>query len=167
MSEQEPNSEVPNAAEQSPDDLVVVGVGASAGGLEALTELLQYLPPHTNMALVLIQHLDPRHESALPELLAGKTGMRVVAVKHETRLESDHVYIISPNTLLRVADGRLALERRPPDNFKPIDIFFDSLAQAFKERAVGVVLSGTASDGTLGLKHIKAEGGITFAQDAT
>ncbi len=119
------------------------------------------------MAFIVIQHLDPRHESALPELLSGKTGMHVVPVQQDVRLESDHVFVISPNTLLRVSDGRLVLEKRPPESFKPIDFFFHSLAESFRERAIGVVLSGTATDGTLGLKHIKAEGGITFAQNQT
>src|SRR5581483_2266144 len=167
MSSGQSNSEISSSRNQPADDLVVVGVGASAGGLEALTELLQYLPAQTNMAFVLIQHLDPRYESALPELLSAKSGMRVVAVQQDVRLERDHVYVISPNTLLRVSDGRLLLEGRPPDTFKPIDIFFNSLAEAYRERAIGIVLSGTATDGTLGLKHIKAEGGITFAQNQT
>ncbi len=161
------NPTVPNHLENALEDLTVVGVGASAGGLEALTELLQHLPSGLNMAFVLIQHLDPRHESALPELLSGRTAMRVVPVQQDVLLARGHVFVISPNTLLRVADGRLVLERRPPESFKPIDLFFHSLAEKFKERAIGVVLSGTATDGTLGLKHIKAEGGITFAQNQT
>src|ERR1051326_6828016 len=170
MDGQDPNvgqPEVPDAQSKNPDEIIVVGVGASAGGLEALTELLEHLPSQLNMAFVVIQHLDPRHESSLPELLAGKTGMRVVPVQHDMRLEPAHVYVISPNTLLRVQDGRLLLEARPPDSFKPIDVFFHSLAEQFGERAIGIVLSGTATDGTIGLKHIKTEGGITFAQDQT
>lgn len=170
MSENESNTEdrsVPNPPGNAPNDLIVVGVGASAGGLEALTELLQYLPTGLNMAFVVIQHLDPRHVSALPELLSGKTRMRVVPVQQDVRLEHDHVFVISPNTLLRVSDGRLVLESRPPESFKPIDLFFHSLAEKFREHAIGIVLSGTATDGTLGLKHIKAEGGITFAQNHT
>jgi two-component system CheB/CheR fusion protein len=149
------------------DDLTVVGVGASAGGLEALTELLQRLPPDSNMAFVVIQHLDPRHESILPELLSRNTGMRVVAVQQDVRIEANHVYVLSPNTVLRVDDGRLIPQKRPAESFKPIDSFFDSLAAEFRERAIGIVLSGTATDGTFGMKRIKAEGGITFAQDQT
>ena len=149
------------------DDLVVVGVGSSAGGLEALTELLERLPPDPAMAFVVIQHLDPRHESVLPELLSGKTGMRVVAVHEAVRLQANHIYVISPNTVLRIENGRLVPEKRPAESFKPIDSFFDSLAAQFKERAIGIVLSGTATDGTLGLKRIKEEGGVTFAQDQT
>jgi len=147
--------------------LTVVGVGASAGGLEALTELLEHMSPDSAMALVVIQHLDPRHESVLPDLLSSKTGMRVVAVSEPVRIQTNHVYIISPNTVLRVDDGCLIPEQRPAESFKPIDSFFDSLAAQYKERAIGIVLSGTPTDGTLGLKRIKAEGGITFAQDQT
>src|SRR5690348_4753218 len=140
MDGQDPNvgqPEVPDAQSKNPDEIIVVGVGASAGGLEAITEFLLHLPSQTNMAFVVIQHLDPRHESSLPELLAGKTGMRVVPVQHDVQLERDHLYVISPNTLLRVHAGRLILETRPPDSFKPIDIFFHSLAEEFGDRAIG------------------------------
>src|SRR5436190_4225781 len=164
MGEQEPNADRLTGTH---DNLTVVGVGASAGGLEALTDLLQHLPSDLNMAFVVIQHLDPRHQSALPQLLSAKSGMRVVAVYEDIGLQPEHVYVISPNTVLRVHDSRLLLKTRPPDSFKPIDTFFHSLAEEFRERAIGVVLSGTATDGTLGLKHIKAEGGITFAQNET
>ena len=170
MDDEMSNSEgpvVPGSPEKGLDDLTVVGVGASAGGLEALTELLQRLSPDSNMAFVVIQHLDPRHESILPDLLSRKTGMRVVAVQQAVLIETNHVYVISPNTLLRIEDGRLIPEKRPAESFKPIDGFFDSLAAKYKERAIGIVLSGTATDGTFGMKRIKAEGGITFAQDRT
>ncbi|HUK18869.1 MAG TPA: chemotaxis protein CheB [Bryobacteraceae bacterium] len=148
-------------------DLIVVGAGASAGGLEALSDLLRALPSGLNMALVVVQHLDPRHESVLPDLLSGKTGMHVVQVQHESPIRPDHVYVISPNTILQIRNRRLVLETRPAETFKPIDIFFESLAEEFRNSAVGVVLSGTGTDGTLGLKRIKAEGGITFAQNQT
>jgi two-component system, chemotaxis family, CheB/CheR fusion protein len=140
--------------------------GENPGRLQ-LTELLQHLPPDPNMAIVVIQHLDPHHQSALPELLATKTAMPVVPVTVDIPLERDRVFVISPNTVLLLRDGRLVLEKRPPDAYKPIDSFFHSLADQFRERAIGIVLSGTATDGTLGLKHIKAEGGITFAQNET
>jgi two-component system CheB/CheR fusion protein len=142
----------PNSA----DRLTVVGVGASAGGLEALTELLEQLSPSSAMAFVLIQHLDPRHESLLPDLLSAKTPMRVVPVQQDIPIQANHVYIISPDTILRVQDDHLVPEKRPSESYRPIDEFFDSLAKNFKECAVGIVLSGTASDGTLGLKRIKA-----------
>ena len=153
----------------SDDSLIVVGVGASAGGLEAFTELLRHLPPATGLAFVLVQHLDPHHESALPGLLAAKTGMPVVQVRNDTPLQPDHVYVIPPNALMFVRNGALMIEARPEtlERFRPVDAFFNSLAEEFRSNAVGIVLSGTASDGTLGLKSIKAEGGITFAQNQT
>jgi two-component system, chemotaxis family, CheB/CheR fusion protein len=89
------------------------GVGASAGGLEAFTELLRHLPPATGLALVLVQHLDPHHESVLPGLLAGKTRMPVVQVQNDTALQSDHVYVIPPNALMLVRNRALTLEARP------------------------------------------------------
>lgn len=169
----DPNSQSnANPAEpkkENDDRLIVVGVGASAGGLEAFTELLRHFPPTTGLAFVLVQHLDPHHESALPELLAGRTGMPVVQVQNDTALQPDHVYVIPPNTLMLVRNRALTLEARPETSgrFRPIDAFFNSLAEEFRSNAVGIVLSGTASDGTLGLKAIKAEGGITFAQNQT
>ena len=150
-------------------NLMAVGVGASAGGLEAFTELLTHLPPATGMAFILVQHLDPHHQSALPEILSAKTRMPVVQVQNDTPIKSDHVYVIAPNTVMLIRNRTLTLEARPvtPEKFRPIDSFFDSLAEEFRFNAVGIVLSGTASDGTLGLKKIKAEGGITFAQNQT
>uniref|UniRef100_Q01WE0 Signal transduction histidine kinase with CheB and CheR activity n=1 Tax=Solibacter usitatus (strain Ellin6076) TaxID=234267 RepID=Q01WE0_SOLUE len=154
---------------ESDDHLIAVGVGASAGGLEALTDLVSHLSPHTGMAFIFVQHLDPHHESALPELLAPRTRMPVVQVHGETRLRADHIYVIPPNNLMLVRGRKLMLEPRPapPEKFRPIDDLFHSLAQEFQFNAVGIVLSGTATDGTLGLKAIKAEGGITFAQNET
>ena len=159
----------PTEKRASDKDLMVVGVGASAGGLEAFTELLRYLPPTTGMAFVFVQHLDPHHESALPELLASRTRMQVIQVHGDTVIEPDHVYVIPPNTQMLVRDRVLRIEARPTsaERFTPIDAFFESLAKEFRLSAVGVVLSGAATDGTLGLKIIKAEGGITFAQNQT
>jgi two-component system CheB/CheR fusion protein len=159
----------PENAKPAHQDLIVVGVGASAGGLEAFSELLKYLPLTTGMAFVLVQHLDPHHQSILSELLATKTSLRVLQVQNQTRIQPDCVYVIPPNTLMQIRDGILILQTRPPipEMFKPIDAFFQSLAHEYQLNAVGVVLSGTATDGTLGLKAIKAEGGITFAQNQT
>jgi two-component system, chemotaxis family, CheB/CheR fusion protein len=164
------NSLGPPPKEKARDkDLMVVGIGASAGGLEAITELLRHLPPTTGMAFVFVQHLDPHHESALPELLAMRTRMAVIQVHGDTVMEPDHVYVIPPNTQMLVRDRVLTIEARPAsaERFTPIDAFFESLAKEFRFSAVGVVLSGAATDGTLGLKIIKAEGGITFAQNQT
>ncbi len=145
----------------------IVGIGASAGGLEAFTELLKHLPLDTGMAFVLVQHLDPQHESALTQLLSRATSLPVHEVTDNLRAEPDHVYVIPPNTSLAIAQGVLKLNPRPKARTptRSVDVFFESLAEDQRERAIGVILSGTATDGTLGLEAIKAEGGITFAQD--
>lgn len=145
----------------------IVGVGASAGGLEAFTQLLKALPLDTGMGFVLIQHLDPEHESALTQILSRVTSLPVKEIAHEEPVLPNHVHIIPRDTNLTIEQGLLKLARRPKGRqpHRPIDTFFESLAQDQRERAIGVVLSGTASDGTLGLEAIKAEGGITFAQD--
>jgi len=145
----------------------VVGVGASAGGLSALTNLLDALPPRPGLALVVIQHLDPRYESRLNELLQPHTSMAVMDANHGTKVAPDHVYVIQPNTSVAIADGILSVTARPDDRqpHYPVDHFLRSLASVQGPSAVGVILSGTGSDGTLGICEIKAAGGITFAQD--
>ncbi len=145
----------------------IVGIGASAGGLDAFTQLLSHLPSDTGMAFVLVQHLSPDHESALPQILSRTTTMPVSEVTKRTRVEPNHIYVIPPNRELGYARGTLSLQPRPVKRaaHHPIDFFFESLAQDQHERAIGVILSGTASDGTVGLEAIKAEGGITFVQD--
>ena len=145
---------------------IVVGIGASAGGLEAFTELLSHLPNDTGMAFVLIQHLDPSHESHLTELLSKASKMPVSEVKGETRAEANHVYVIPPRCNLDISDGVLHTPPRPDSGRNmPLDFFLRALAADRGSNAIGVVLSGTASDGTLGLKAIQAAGGITFAQE--
>jgi two-component system CheB/CheR fusion protein len=149
-----------------PDALRIVGVGASAGGLEAFTELLSHLPHDTGMAFVLIQHLDPGHESHLAELLSRESKMPVTEVKGETRAAANHVYVIPPQRNLIVSGGVLHPSTRPDSGRNmPIDAFLNALAADRGSQSIGVILSGTASDGTLGLKAIKAAGGLTFAQD--
>ena len=146
--------------------LTVVGVGASAGGLEAFTDLLTHLPDDTGMAFVLIQHLDPKHESHLRELLSKASKMPVSEVKGETRAEANHVYVIPPGCNLGFSGGVLHTPPRPDSGRNmPIDSFFRALAADCGSKAMGVILSGTASDGTLGLQAIKAAGGISFAQE--
>lgn len=142
----------------------VVGIGASAGGLEAFAQLLSALPRDTGMAFVLVQHLDPVHESLLPELLAAHTAMPVISVRDDLAIEPNRVYVIPPNTSMELEDGVLRLAAREPGIHLPIDIFFRSLAKVQGSRAIGVVLSGNASDGSVGVRAIKAECGITFAQ---
>jgi two-component system CheB/CheR fusion protein len=144
----------------------IVGVGASAGGLEAFTELLSHLPNDTAMAFVLIQHLDPGHESHLTELLSRASRMPVSEVKGETRAEPNHVYVIAPRRNLGISGGVLQTPPRPAKGRNmPIDSFFRALAADRGSKALGVVLSGTASDGTLGLQAIRAAGGTTFVQE--
>jgi two-component system CheB/CheR fusion protein len=153
--------------ENQPLSFAIVGIGASAGGLEAFTELLKHLPTDTGMGFVLVQHLDPQHESALTQLLARATSMPVREVTDNLRVEANHVYVIPPNTTLAIQQGILKLQARPLGRTpsRSIDFFFESLALDHRERAIGVILSGTATDGTIGLEAIKAEGGIAFAQD--
>ena len=146
----------------------IVGVGASAGGLEALTQLLAELPPDTGMAFVLIQHLAPRHPSLLADALARATTMVVGQAKDGERVVPDRVYVIPPDADVAIRAGVLTLVTRKTEARKlhlPVDYFLASLAEELGKQAIGVVLSGTASDGTEGLRAIKREGGITFAQD--
>src|SRR5262245_5128315 len=144
----------------------VVGVGASAGGLEAFSQLLAALPSEANIAIVFVQHLSPQHESALPTLLATRTPLPVVQVTEGLKIEARHIYVIPPNVQMGLTDGVLHLLPRSFDRsqFSPIDFFLQSLARSAENRAVGVILSGTASDGAAGIRDIKAAGGITIAQ---
>src|SRR5262249_43311157 len=136
--------------------------------LEAFTQLLKALPVDPDMAFVLVPHLDPTHESAMTELLSRATQMRVFQVHDGIRLKVNQVYVIPPDKDMTIADGQLHLVKRerPAGLHMPIDTFFRSLASELRSNAIGVILSGTASDGTLGVAAIKSEGGITFAQDS-
>lgn len=144
-------------------------MGASAGGLEAFTQLLNALPADTGMAFVLVQHLAPTHASALAEILSRATTMPVMEVQNQPEVEPNHVYVIPPDRDMVISDGKLQLLPRQGGRgmHQPIDAFFRALAEDRRHQSIGVVMSGTASDGTLGLEAIKAEGGITFAQDAS
>ena len=154
-------------AKASPGLFPIVGIGASAGGLEAFSELLRYLPEKTGMAFVLVQHLDPKHDSALQEILARTTKIPLTEVTQGVAVQPDHGYVIPANTNLTIKNGILRLGSRvlTRGQHMPIDDFFRSLAESAGQQAVGVILSGTASDGTEGCRAIKAAGGITFAQD--
>jgi two-component system CheB/CheR fusion protein len=147
----------------------IVGIGASAGGLEAFTELLRFLPVDTGMAYVFVQHLTPTHESLLTDLLARATQMPVSEVRESMEVCADHVYVIPPNTDMTLQQGVLTLLPRTETRGQhlSIDTFFRSLAESSQRQVIGVILSGTASDGTLGLQAIKAQGGMTFAQEET
>jgi chemotaxis response regulator CheB len=142
-------------------------VGASAGGLEAFTELLEGLSPEPGMAFLFVLHRGATHKSLLPEILRKVTRMPVQEVSEGMAVEPDHVYLVPPATNMALADGRLTLSPRPPGpgHNMPADHLFRSLADIQKSRAVGVILSGGGTDGSLGFQSIKAEGGITFAQD--
>jgi len=144
-----------------------VGIGASAGGLEAFTQLLRELPSDVNMALVLVQHLDPTYKSMLTELLSRTTSLTVLEVTDGVRVKPRHVYVIPPNTAMTISERVLHLTSRIEVEGKhmPIDHFLQSLAKDQKSRAIGVILSGTSMDGIQGLRAIKDEGGITIAQD--
>ena len=155
------------APQPSRDAFPIVGIGASAGGLEAFSELLAHLSVDAAaMAFVLVQHLDPKYPSFLSEILSRTTRMPVVEVKNGMSVEIGHVYVMPPNTRMTIVAGVLNLTPRSddPGPHMPIDHFLRSLAEDLKSRAIGVILSGSASDGALGLKAIKAEGGITFAE---
>jgi two-component system CheB/CheR fusion protein len=161
---------VDEAGTQAPGSpFPIVGVGASAGGLEAFTQMLGALPVDTGMAFVLVQHLAPKHASLLAEILARTTAMPVTEVQNEPRVKPNRVYVIPPDRNMVISRGVLNLLPREEarGRYRPIDFFFRSLAEEQGQRAIGVILSGTATDGTLGLEAIKTEGGITFAQDNT
>ncbi len=148
-------------------DFAVVGIGASAGGLEACTKLVSALPARNGMAFILVQHLDPTHESMMVGLLAEHTPMPVLQATDGMPLAPGHLYVIAPGTYLSVADGALQVRRpqAPHGARLPFDFLLHSLAQAFGPRAVCVVLSGTGADGSRGLRTVKENGGLVLVQD--
>jgi two-component system, chemotaxis family, CheB/CheR fusion protein len=149
----------------NPLPYLVVGIGASAGGVEAYIELFRGLAPDTGMAFVVILHLLATQKSYLVEILARTTAMPVREITDGERPEPNHIYILPPNSRVRLEQGALRLDQRSGDRIpRPIDFFFRSLGAHQKTRAVGVVLSGTDADGALGLKAIKGEGGIAIVQ---
>jgi two-component system CheB/CheR fusion protein len=145
----------------------LVGVGASAGGLEAIGQLLTDLPANTGLAFIVVQHLDPTHESLSAELLGRKTRMSVIEATDGMLLEPDHIYVIPPNRNLAVHDGSLKVSPRSDAQGQhlPINFLFQSIAENHGHQSIGVILSGNATDGTLGLEAIKAAGGVTIVQD--
>jgi two-component system CheB/CheR fusion protein len=154
-------------AARSNDLFPIVGIGASAGGLEAFSHLLAALPVDTGMAYVLVQHLDPNHKSDLSSLLSKVAHMPVQEAAHNTVVNPNHIYVIPPNACMTIVKGILQLTPRENTSrpFLSIDHFLRSLAEDQKEYALGVVLSGTGTDGTHGLEEIKAAGGIAFVQN--
>ena len=150
----------------SSNQFLVVGIGGSAGGLNAFKQLIQAIPVDSGMAYIIVQHLDPTHDSILSELLQKFTLIPVQEVTNNIKVQPDNIYVIPSNKLLIATDGILKLSNRHPKshNVRPIDLFFKSLAEIHQSQAIGVVMSGTGNDGTLGLEAIKQHGGITFAQ---
>lgn len=153
-------------AESARPDFPVVGIGASAGGLVALQRMIEHLPAASGMAFVVVLHLSPRHESSAGRILQRSTRIPVVQVTETTTLEPDVIYVISPRQLLTMADGKLCVApgERPRGPHVAIDLFFRTLAEVHRERAMCVVLSGTGSDGSVGLSRVKECGGVTIAQ---
>jgi two-component system, chemotaxis family, CheB/CheR fusion protein len=147
---------------------LIVGVGASAGGLQAFKAFFANMPSDSGIAFVLVQHLDPQYPSMLVELLSSATAMPVVEAADGVLAAPDHVYVIPPNATMRIASGKLRVSKPAParQHRRPVDAFFTSLAEDQEERAVCVVLSGGGSDGTEGLRNIKEHGGLTIAQAA-
>ena len=152
-----------------PPPFPIIGIGASAGGLEALEQFLRHVPEDSGMAFVIVQHLDPTHRGIMPELLQRATGMVVEQVKDHMTVQPNCVYVIPPNKDLSLLRGTLHLfEPATPRGLRlPIDFFFRSLAEDQRERSVGVILSGMGSDGTLGLRAIKEMAGIALVQEPT
>jgi two-component system, chemotaxis family, CheB/CheR fusion protein len=143
----------------------IVGVGASAGGVEALELLFKAMPTEPGMAFIIITHLAPKRESMLPEILARDTRMPVLVAEHDQPVRPDHIYVVPADSVLQIAKGRLRIRTIADGRERtPIDSFFASLADDQAEYAIGIVLSGAGSDGTLGIKAIKEHGGLTLAQ---
>ncbi len=155
------------ASSQVRENFPVVGIGASAGGLEALGNFLANVPPQSGMAFVIIQHLDPTHKGIMPELLQRATPMKVVQARDRMKVEPDCAYVIPPNKDMSILHGVLHLfDPAAPRGMRlPIDFFFRSLSDDRQERSVGVILSGMGSDGTMGLRAIKEKAGLTLVQD--
>ncbi len=149
------------------DTFPIVAIGASAGGLEALTLFVEHLTPDMGMAYVVVEHLDPNHKSMLAELLSRKTNVPVEEVQRRTKVAKDRIYVIPPNRNMSLERDELCLYSRGSSAAKnmPIDFLFRTVAVERAGNCVGVVLSGTGSDGSLGIEEIKSAGGITFAQD--
>src|SRR5215831_3091176 len=145
----------------------VVGIGASAGGLDALERFFDHLAPDTGMAFVVVQHLSPAFKSLMDQLLGRHTTMPIHQVENGMEVEPNHVYLIPPKKEMIISDGRLLLSEREANHelALPIDVFFRSLARDCHERAVGVVLSGGGSDGSRGILDIHEAGGLVMVQD--
>jgi two-component system, chemotaxis family, CheB/CheR fusion protein len=145
----------------------IVGIGASAGGLESFSEFLARLPANTGVAYVFVQHLHPGHASLLVEILSKRAGFPVERAREGVKILPDRLYVIAPNSTLTIGGGVLHLRSRDPAEkpHRPVDAFFHSLAQERGLNAIGIILSGSGSDGAKGIQAVKQASGITFAQD--
>lgn len=165
-----PHAGVPSVRHGRPQDYVtppflVAAVGASAGGLKAVSLLIEHVPENAPMSFVLAQHMSRKHPSWLPDILARRTALRVTFGQDAQRIEIGHVYVIPPGKHMTVIDRHLRLAPRPEGFWaRQVDALFCSLAEYYRERAIGVVLSGALSDGSLGCHAIRAVGGLTFVQ---
>src|SRR5471032_2023162 len=158
---------VASTASPSKGSFPIVGIGASAGGLEALDQFLGHVPPGSGLAFVIVQHLDPTRQGIMPELLQRATGMKVIQVKDRTTVRQDCVYVIPPNKDMSILHGVLHLLKPTATRGMrlPIDFFLRSLAQDQQEHSVGVILSVIGSDGTMGLRAIKEKAGVVLVQE--
>ena len=143
---------------------IVIGIGASAGGLEALQQFFSYMPPNSGLSFVVVQHLSPDYKSLMADILGKHTEMSVCQAENHMAVEPDTVYLIPPKKYMTIKDGRLLLSEAPGTLNHPIDAFFASLAAEKREHSIAVVLSGTGSDGTNGVKMVKEHGGLVIAQ---
>jgi two-component system, chemotaxis family, CheB/CheR fusion protein len=148
-------------------DFLIVGIGASAGGIKAIKQFFERVPPETGIAFVVILHLSPEHESHLAEVLQLSAALPVMQVQDRVRVEPDRVYVIPPNQSLSMLDGHLSLSEmtRIEERRAPVDVFFRTLADSHHSRAVSVILSGTGANGSMGMKRVKELGGVCFVQD--
>lgn len=149
------------------EELYVVGIGASAGGLEALEQLFRHMPPNTGFGFVVIQHLSPDYKSLMVELLSKHTEMEVIKAEDKMVVKPDTVYVLPPKKTMTLYEGKILLKEKAPKGHidLPIDIFLSSLAKDQGEKAIGIILSGTGSDGTRGVRAIKESGGLIMVQD--
>jgi two-component system CheB/CheR fusion protein len=161
------STETPDSNNPEKKSFPVVGIGASAGGLEALETFFDHLPPAPGMALVIIQHLSPKYKSSMGQIIQRHTSLTVQEVADGLEVAPDNVYFNSPDREVAIFKGKLHLMEPRTDQVVrlPIDYFFRSLAEDLGERAICIVLSGTGSDGTLGIRAIKGEGGMVMAQN--
>jgi len=154
-------------AEQERNDLFIAGIGASAGGIQALQQFFKHVPSRSKIAYVVILHLSPDHDSQLASILQKETSMPVEQVNKKTKINANHIYVVPPNRHLTMQDGHISVspniqieERRAP-----VDIFFRTLADEHRARSIAVILSGSGANGSMGLKRVKEKGGACFVQN--